>query len=301
VGGRIRIITSLLFGLALIASVSFLRTPDVTAGTDIEDPRNFVAALPLREYQEPTDTDGDGLRDWLEELTGTNPNLNDAARIASSTASSAPFVLDTETKKFALSFFEEMMAQHGGNGLSPEETQAVLAKSMKEFGALNQDRLYLRSDISILDDSSKGAVEAYGNKAGEVIVRGGSNPEKIEPELVLLGRALNTDDASHLADISKIRAGYETMQKNLLALEVPLPLLEEHLLLINSLTAVLDNVTAFEQAFKDPLVAYLRLKRYEQDVQGLITAVEGIRRELERNDVVYDRYEAGDFFFSLRP
>ena len=87
---------------------------DAVADTNLEDPRAFIAQMPLREYRETIDSDGDGLRDWLEELTGTDPSLNDAVRIASTTASGTPFVADTETEKFALSFFEEMMNTHGG-------------------------------------------------------------------------------------------------------------------------------------------------------------------------------------------
>lgn len=274
---------------------------DAVADTNLEDPRAFVAQVPLREYQEPTDSDGDGLRDWLEELTGTNPNVNDAERIASSTASGTPFVVDTETKKFALSFFEEMMNKHGGDGLSPEETDAVVARSMREFQTLNVTTLFKRSDITILDDDSRELVREYGNAIGNAILTHNAKPKGVEHELVILGRALEKDDSALIADMTIIRKNYEGMVKSVKNVPVPPSAINAHLATLNSLQAISDDIKAFENAFNDPLVAFLRVKRYQSDAEGLAASVEMVRIILERNAVVYQNEEPGQLFFSFRP
>lgn len=301
-GGRFRIGASVLVGLVIIAGTYFLRN-DVTASTDIEDPRTFVAALPQREYQETQDTDNDGLRDWLEELIGTDPNISNASSTAPLTpkGSTTPFIADTETEKFTISFFEEILKTHGGKNLSSDEKQAVFAKSMRQFSSLNTGTLYLRSNINISEAGNADDVRSYGNDAGGVIVEAGNNPKKVEPELVILGSALEADDAALLADLTIIHEGYTEMISRLLDVSVPEPLIDEHLLLINSMQAVADDIDGFEKAFDDPLVAYLRTKRYASDVKGLTDAIEGIRTTLEKERVVYRAGEAGSFFFSLRP
>lgn len=299
-GGRFSIGASVLVGIALVAGAYFLRG-NATADTNLEDPRAFVAALPLREYQETKDTDGDGLRDWLEELIGTNAKVNDALKEATTTATGTPFVADTETEKFAISFFEEVLSTHGGKDLTEEEKAAILQKSMREYRSLNTEVSYKRSDIIITEEQDAESVRSYGNAAGAVIVTYGSNPKNIESELVILGRALKEDDASLLSNLTVVREGYANIIRELLKVDVPEPLIDEHLLLLNSLQAVANDIAGFEKAFNDPLVAYLRTQRYESDVLGLVKALEDIRAQLEKNNIVYANDEAGNFFFSLRP
>lgn len=301
-GGRFRIGASLFLGLALIAGTYFLRE-SATASTDIEDPRAFVAALPLREYQETKDSDDDGLRDWLEELIGTNPEESNASSTDSlvTKGSTTPFVADTETEKFAVSFFEEVLQTHGGKNLSEEEKKAIYEKSLRQFSSLNTAKLYLRKDINITLDNNADSIRAYGNDAGRVIVEAGNNPKRVEAELIILGRALEAEDETMLRDLTVIQDGYDAMIARLLLVPVPESLIDEHLLLINSMQAIRDDVDGFMKAFDDPLVAFLRTKRYGSDIAGLTTAIEGIRTSLEKESIVYGNIENGSFFFSLRP
>lgn len=172
---------------------------------------------------------------------------------------------------------------------------------MLQFTSLNTAKVYLRNDIKIIDVQDSDSIRAYGNAAGQVIVEGGNNPKKVLPELIILGQALQADDPKLLADLSVIQSGYTEMIARMLAVEVPEPLINQHLLLINSLQAVKDDVEGFKKAFDDPLVAYLRTKRYKADVEGLATALDGVRVVLEKEHIVYEKTDAGGFFFTLRP
>jgi hypothetical protein len=274
-----------------------------TASNDLNDPRTFVAALPLREYQETKDQDGDGLRDWFEELAGSDPLLNDALATSSSLASpsTTPFVADTETEKFAVSFFEEVLKSHGGKNLTEEETRAILDGSVRKFTALNSDELLTRANILISEANDAEAIRAYGNNAATPIVLHGNNAKGVASELVLLGTALQEDDPSYLRDLTFIREGYARIASDLALVIVPEPLIDEHLLLLNALRAVEADIAGFEKTFDDPLVAYVRFKRYTSDVEALSRAIDGVRAELERARTVYQNDEPGAFFFSLRP
>ncbi len=301
-GGRFRIGVSLVVGFAIIASAYFLRG-SATASTALEDPRALVAAVPQREYQDTKDSDGDGIRDWLEELIGTNPLVNDASSTPTlqKKASTTPFVANTETKKFAISFFEDVLKTHGGKSLSDEEKKAILDSSTGKFVSLSTSTLFTRSDITILAEGDSENIRSYGNIVGASILAGGANTKKVEPELVILARALSSDDAKDLADLAIIKAGYANIIEHTLATPVPEPLINDHLLLLNSLEAVRADIEGFQKTFSDPLVSYVRFKRYLSDVKGLTTAIEGIRIILEREHTVYSKDEAGGFFFTLRP
>ncbi len=301
VGGRFRVGGAIFLGICIVVGAYFLRG-DVTTSTDLEDPRTFVAAVPLRTYQETKDTDGDGLRDWFEELSGTDPRENDANKPGSSLASptSTPFVMDTETDKFAISFMETML-EANREGLTEAERVKIVDGSMRQFKALNEDAQFGRADIQIIADRSAEAIREYGNRAARPIVVHGENTEKIETELVLLGLALQEDDASHLKDLAFIKERYGNIVADLLKVPVPEPLIDNHLLLINSLQAMKDDVAGFQMTFEDPLLSYVRFKRYTSDVAGLSKAIEGVRSTLERSRIVYQNDEAGAFLFSLRP
>jgi hypothetical protein len=281
---------------------AFVFRGDATASTDLEDPRNFVAAVPLRKYQETKDTDGDGLRDWFEELSGTDPNTSDAGRPenALSSSSTTPFVADTETERFAVSFFDSMLEARK-DGLTETEKKAIVTKSLRNFKTLNEDTLYGRADITIIEDGSAEAIRAYGNAAATPIVVHGNNDKNVETELVLLGTALAEDDPSYLEDLAYIEERYAKMVEDLLSVPVPEPLIDEHLLMVNGLQAMRDDVAAFRKTFDDPIVSFVRFKRYTDDVKALTDGIEGVRRGLESARIVYRNDEPGAFFFSLRP
>lgn len=301
VGGRFRVGGAILLALCIVTGAYFLRG-DATASTDLEDPRTFVAAVPLRTYQETKDTDGDGLRDWFEELSGTDPRENDANKPGSSLASptTTPFVMDTETDKFAISFMETML-EANREGLTEAERVKIVDGSLRQFRSLNEDTQHGRVDIKIIEDRSAESIRAYGNAAAQPIIVHGENTEQTETELVLLGLALQEDDASHLKDLAFIEGRYEKMVADLLKIPVPESVIDDHLLLINSLQAMKDDVAGFRKTFEDPLMSYVRFKRYTSDVAGLTKAIEGIRGTLERSRVVYQNDEVGAFFFSIRP
>jgi len=305
VGGRFRIAGAVCAGVAIIASGYFFRG-SATASNDLNDPKTFAVAAPQRIYQDEKDTDGDGIRDWLEELIGTNPLVSDASSTASTTVAShpgttTPFVADTETKKFAVSFFDDVLKAHGGKNLSDQEKKAILDSSVGRFVSLSTSTLLTRNDIEITQASDADSIKAYGNALGTVIVQDGKNDQKVESELVILAQALKDDNASELTKLAPIKAGYARMITDAEKVPVPEGLINEHLLFINSLEAVRADIEGFEKTFSDPLMSYVRFKRYISDTQGLGKAIEGVRTGLESAHVVYDKTEPGQFFFSLRP
>jgi hypothetical protein len=301
-GGRFRVVLALVCGAFICAGAWFLKER-VVASADLNNPRTFVAALPLRHYQDTPDTDGDGLKDWLEELLGSDPKVSDAGGNAtpSTTTTGTPFVPTTETEKFAVTFFDELLREHGGDGLNADQKKRIINTAVSRFSSVNRDTLFTRRDATIVDDQSEEAIHSYANSLGAVIIEGGANTQKIESEIVLVGTALAEDDPSYLADLPTIRAGYTSMVQNMQTLTVPEPMIEEHLILLNAFQAMVDNVRGFEKTFDDPLVSFARFKRYLDDVKAMSAGIQGVRNELERMNIIYNNSEPGSFFFSIRP
>lgn len=305
VGGRFRIVGAGCVGVAIIASAYFFRG-SAAASPDLNDPKTFAVAAPQRIYQDEKDTDGDGIRDWLEELIGTNPLVSDATSTPDTTlgnkkATTTSFIADTETKKFAVSFFNDVLKTHGGKDLSDQEKKAILDSSVGRFVSLSTSTLYTRNEIEITQKNDADSIKAYGNVLGAVILTDGKNDKKVDSEIIVLAQALKDDNARELSKLAPIKVGYAHIIADVQKVPVPEPLVNEHLLLLNSLEAIRADVEGFEKTFSDPLLSYVRFKRYMSDAEGLGKAVEGIRGGLEHEHVVYEKTEPGQFFFSLRP
>jgi hypothetical protein len=53
--------------------------------------------------------------------------------------------------------------------------------------------------------------------------------------------------------------------------------------------------------FEDPVISFVRVKRYQDDANSLYYAIDNLRKKFEEQSLVYEKTEGGAFFFSLRP
>lgn len=289
--------------MVLIGGALFVREQLAVAGTEKpNDISNLLANKILRQYQDTKDTDGDGLKDWEEQLRGTNPALADAALLGTSTSpDTKTFEAKTLTQKFSVEFFDAFMRAHtAGKKLTPEEQQKLVDISARKFAAENKTTLYTRADITILEASSDEAVRTYANAVGSVVAK--YSPDKpLENEAVILKKAVEADKPEMLADLAIIRDSYAGIVDDMLKVPVPAELATEHVNLINAFAAIRDDVTGMHSVFEDPMLSYIRLKRYPDDADGMVYAIEGIRAILEKKGMVFDSGDMGGFFYALRP
>lgn len=295
--GTYRVGISLLIGVALVSSAYFLRD-DVSA--EGNNQAVVVAGDPLRFYQETADTDGDGIRDWEEELEGTDKyTVNEARTRATSTEK---FQVKSKTDKFAVDFFSQYLLKKGEGGtITPQELQSVIAAGASEIEGLNTNTLLTRADVRVGADDSFAAIREYGNQAGAAIVIQGKTEKGSKGELELVNDALKTESREPLKQLPQIESGYNNIVEALKVIPVPPSLVEEHLVLLNSFLALRDNVSGMELLFDDPIVAFVRVRRYQDDANGLYEAIESLRKKFETGSIVYEKTEGGAFFFSLRP
>ncbi len=284
---------ALLFAVALIGGTYYFSSA-IRRG-----PGNaaIVVADAPRSAQTPKDTDGDGMYDWEEDIAGTNPlvpNERPTSTIAT-TESARDFVPVTDTDHFSKSLFEDVLMAYEGDGtLTPEEQTRIVEKAAQEAAEQNKDRLFTRADIRTRPENDEETVRAYGNAIATIIANA-QVPE--ENELDIVARALSAEDPSELEKLDLIIAAYKQMLLQLGAERVPTPLANEHLMLLNALFALHNDITAMRNIFEDGLPGLVRVRRYESDVDALISAFTSLRYSFESRGIYYTETEPGILFY----
>ena len=265
-----RISGALLAGAALIAGALLMRSNAGTHTATLQD-AVVVTAAPERKAITTTDENGDGIPDWQEALL-----ITETLDIASTTTNfEEP---DTLTEKFALDFFQDMVRaeNYGAFGDTPEEL--VLSASNK-LAAQAVDVLLDTNDILTSPDNSPEALSAYGEAVARITTLY-SDPSG-ENEAVVLERALRDQNPAELVALDSKIEVYKNILQDTKALAAPTSIQKEHLNLLNSYQAVLTDIQAMRNAFTDPMLTLLRMKRYQGDAEGLNTSFSRIFAKLQ--------------------
>lgn len=287
-----RIKGAILIGIALVvAALVFARqqsVPDAPLNDYALEAPRIVNEPGLREYIPPTDTDGDGIPDWQELLDQTEP----LAVASATTTFEAP---DTLTEQFALDFFQSYMRNQsfGDFGQTPDD---LIAEASDELVAQAQDELRTLEDITTID-STPTTLRDHANAVARAI-DDATLPPGTRNELTILEDAVAQNNADVLTELEPIVRGYSGIITEMELTRVPNVMVKEHLDLLNTFVALRNDIAAFRFMFDDPMLALLRLRRYEDDVRGMATAYgnffEAAREQgadLRPSDPVYTVYE----------
>jgi hypothetical protein len=100
------------------------------------------------------------------------------------------------------------------------------------------------------------------------------------------------NDPEKLAELNPISASYVHIVQELLKTQTPSTYFKEHLDLLNSVNAVLEDISSMQNVEKDPLYTLIRMKRYEDDVMGMGNAINNVYSRLYLRDGI--RWEQGE-------
>jgi hypothetical protein len=112
---------------------------------------------------------------------------------------------------------------------------------------------------------------------------------------------MNRQDSSRFAEIEAKAEVYRLSRDALLDITVPISMAKVHLDLINTINAVHHDVLAMTYAFDDPARSLMRLKRYEGDIFGLITALENLYTSLEPYASMFSATDPAMFLTQFNP
>lgn len=236
-----------------------------------------VVQAPKRTHIEVLDSNKDGIPNWQDELRENEPLvLNEAT----STPYEAP---ESLTGTFALRFFEDAVRaqNYGAFGMTNEELVAEATQTLAEEA---QDELYTEADLTIDPNTDPLTLKAYGNAVAAIIL---SQSNTSDSEAVILQDVLRYNDPQRLQDLEPIAQSYDIMVTGMLALSVPQSYSEEHLNLVNALSAIREDIRGMQLLYEDPLYTLLRMKRYEDDALGLSNAVLNLFNTLYLEDSIH--------------
>jgi len=272
-----RISGALLAGAALIAGALLVNSYADSNTTTTQD-AVVVTAAPLRTAIKITDNNDDGVPDWQESLLVTS-----ALDMASTTDGfKEP---DTLTEKFALSFFQDMVRAENYGAFGDTQEELVLEAS-NTLAAQAVDVLFTTQDIRVSPDNSAEALSAYGEAVARITTLYPDTSE--ENATVILARSLRTQSSTELAALDIKIEVYTNILQDTKELAVPNNLQREHLNVLNSYQAVLTDIQAMRTAFTDPMLALLRMKRYEDDNIGMAISLQNLYQKLVDGGATWD-------------
>lgn len=274
-----RVTGAFIIGIALIAlvvtykSLTSTQVPPGTLAIVAKDaaPRSFIKT---------SDEDGDGIPDWQETLQRTDPVL---ITLASTTYKTS----DTLTDQFAVDFFQDMVRSknYGVFGDNPDELVTHVSEQFKDAAT---DVFYGAKDIVVDQDTSQAAIRNYAN-AMAAIVLAGTVPVNTPNQAEIMQQAFATNNPAALAQLDVYIDVFDTMIESFLITPVPSTYVKEHLDLINIYLAINNDMKGMRLAFEDPLLAIVRIKRYQEDASSLYVALLNMQKKTVEDNVVFQQ------------
>jgi|CXWL01.1.fsa_nt_gi hypothetical protein len=273
----VSIVSSLVFSLFLIVGAYFLSSPEGIRIVDASSNEEL-----FKSYVEK-DTDNDGLKDWQEEIYGTDPEnpesvkngLSDGEALAQGLIrprfeSDVPEITlstdvpginaapGTKNDIFAQTLLVEYLSKRDGSPPTQEEinqyietaVSKVLEPETPEYGA---------QDISIQGRGSVVA-EQYVSNMGQVF---STNLSSLEGDaLEYFFNLVVKDDASANTEIKNYAKAYTAVAKGLIALSTPEETAVEHLALANAF-ARMGKISSDMSLFTvEPMRGLIALHKY---------------------------------------
>jgi hypothetical protein len=235
------------------------------------------------------DTDKDGLKDWEEELIGTNKDKSDTdsdgtkdgdeinqsrdplkagpndlvgAKITDENKVTNQDETGVITKSISENFFDNYLtAKKNGVEINTENAEKIASLSLENSQFNLKPTVYKVSELKVSDLIDKKSYEVSLENA----VRD-NMPKNLGSEL---GTALFTQKESDLVKIDPVIKGYEDMMEDLLKITLPKNAVGLHLVYLNTISSLYTDLKAIRNIAKDPILGYVGLNQYQVDVEKL--------------------------------
>ena len=236
-----------------------------------------------RKHIPVNDSDLDCVPDWQAVLA-------DSERIYLDSTSTEPYVPpDTVTGQFSVPYFQEVLALQNV-GLPDDALNEFTSMKIEELEAMTQERIYTEADLpNLVNTQDPEALRAYGNLvAGHIYY--GINTE--ETEFEVFTRLTQDKNPKHLEKLADIEAQYEAVIETIRTLEVPESYIFEHLAVLNSLSAMKENVVGMQHYFDDSIYMLMRYRRIAEDTLGMSDSLKHLYDGLYLDDKI--QFEEND-------
>ena len=271
--------------LAIVAAL--ITTAFVIKG---REPSPTNASLIATQIQNANQPAIEAYQQELASATTSNTTLIIPSTIDTGSAAVLP---TTATDKLAQNILESYVAtkQSGVDISSDVATQLADNLISQPYADSSSPKTYSASDIKINTSYSQTIIRNYGNAVGSVVSTPLSPNETFE--LFTFEAFANSGDATGLASLSLNIARYQKMISSLLKVSVPLPFVQSHVSLVNSLSAIVFSVQKMQNAPTDPVGAVNATSDYETAVNSLSGALSDEKALFSSYGVVFSSNEQG--------
>lgn len=275
----------------------------------------LVTADDLRPETTEVDTDGDGLKDWEENLWGfspTNPDTDgdgigdreeaeNERRLVAETPAQLLAQYETATtltppSSTALAgqiLLSQLFASKQA-GLPVPEASIELAGEVALDG-INTERTYTTytiADITTTSSTNTASVRAYGNAVAQALMAptGQTTPHEL---FVILSYVQTNDAETFKQQMDIVLANYARTLTGLRAVQTPTNLSALHINLMNAMSRVYKDLTDIRNIETSPIVATIALEAYKKNSTTMAQLFEYLRNELRTAGITYTEIEPG--------
>ena len=288
-----RVFGSFLIGIALVSGAYVISNFGKPTAPSSSATVAISGGMPERSYIPVVDADGNGIEDWKEEFV-----LRESILL--------PTVLEeivyeeptTLTGQVSQQFFESILRTRMSGGVGPTEQDVVTRTANTVARLAVSDGLYNTHNINIVPTSDQ-TIRLYANAMGKSIAD--NDIANYENEITIMQRAMQNEDETEIKRLIPHASMYKSLRDEALATPVPRAFMKEHLDLINTYHALYKNLSDMQLAFDDPMVALMRVKRYQDDATGLGNALVNMFNSLTPYASLFTADDPAVVFVSFAP
>lgn len=286
-----KVVGAFLVGFAMVAGayvISHFGEPSTQVSNSVYAVNNEA---PKRVFIPTADANSDGLEDWQDQFVSA-PAVN-----LDTTNTEEYIPPDTLTGQLGVSIMEGIITAKGAGSIGKNET-TVVNDAIKQLARVaTSDKIYDVRDIIIDNNYSDESIRNYGNTLANILIN--QSVPGLENELILLRDYLESGQADDLNKLNQLANIYKNYRDETLNTPVPKLFVKEHLDLINVYNAIYQDIETMTKAGEDPMLPYVRLKRYEDDVNGLSLAFKNVYEALVPHARVFGMNDSAMMFANL--
>lgn len=267
------------------------------------------------------DSDGDGLKDWEEELWKTeslNPDTDgdgtsDAEEIKAGRNPLRPGPLDglddatkaakvnpdagkptTDTERLARELFATYLSsRREGLPLSERDVDRIVS-TISTSVPTTPAQTFTEKDAETFSDETPARLREYGSALGSIFKKPWPGREN---EMIIFERAVkdpNEETARlDLANLTSIALAYGQLAKDIARTKVPAGALASHLRAANAASEIGESIRGMSSALDDPVRGLTAVARYLEAVPRFGESLTALRYYLQNRGVSFSESEDG--------
>ncbi|MDO8575322.1 MAG: hypothetical protein Q7R78_01305 [bacterium] len=308
----------IVFSVVLIGSLFILLESKNTRNSFVVENTNNNPQILLQndKIDSYLDSDNDGLKDWEENLWGTDPSNPDTdkdgtsdgkeislgrnplkkgtTKVSDKLSTSTKVVVqvaETETDSFAKNLFAKYMALRqlniSGDATARENLVNELMSSSESDDVAPK---YFTKSIKTVENTAEN-LRVYGNQLATIYLK---YTDKYKENPIIASESEMAEDRSKLlAQFKSTSLIFEALNKELLFTPVPKQLVGLHTDLMNSLNSSAVHLAQFSTLEKDPFKAFRGLSSQQTDAVNQENILQNISSILTSSNITYSSFEKG--------